>query len=218
MRLGILGTGGVSRTLAGALDARGDEVVLGTRDPAASRTAEPLAAFLAAHRDATLTTFEEAARSAELVILAVGGEHAVDVVTRAGAVALADKVLIDVTNPLDFSAGFPPTLFACNTTSLGEQVQAATPARVVKVLNTVAASVMVDPLSVANGDHDLFICGDDEEAKRSVTTLLQERFGWTSFVDLGDITMSRGSEMYLALWTRLMAAVGTHEFNIRVVR
>jgi len=87
VRLGILGTGGVSRTLAGAFVARGDEVVLGTRDPAVSRLGEVLAASFASPRDVTLTTFEEAARSAELVILALGGEHAVDVVTRDGRAA-----------------------------------------------------------------------------------------------------------------------------------
>jgi len=220
VRLAVLGTGGVGRTLAGAFDQRGDEVRLGTRDPGAAGRDGRLADFLAAHAGVRLTGFEEAAAASELAILAVGGQHAVEAVRRAGGTgsALDGKVLIDVTNPLDFSGGFPPTLFACNTTSLGEQVQAATTARVVKALNTVAASVMVDPSSVANGDHDLFVCGDDEGAKGIVGALLEERFGWQRIIDLGDLSMARGTEMYLALWTRLMAALGTSEFNVRVAR
>jgi predicted dinucleotide-binding enzyme len=113
----------------------------------------------------------------------------------------------------------PPSLTVCNTDSLGEQIQRAFPAaRVVKALNTVNAQVMVDPAGVGGGDHDLFVCGDDAEAKRQVTDWLGEWFGWRNVVDLGDISTARGTEMLLPLWVRLWAALGTPRFNLKVVR
>jgi hypothetical protein len=113
----------------------------------------------------------------------------------------------------------PPTLSVCNDDSLGEQIQRAFPdARVVKTLNTVNASVMVDPGSVP-GEHDLFICGDDDEAKAQVSSAILESFGWPAdrIHDLGDITGARAVEMYLPLWVRLMGVVGGATFNIKVV-
>lgn len=220
MRIAVLGTGAVGRTLAGALAAQGDDVTLGTRDPEATRgdAASDVPGFLDTHPDVALATFADAADGAELTVLAVGGRHALEVVAEARA-GLAGKVLLDLTNPLDFSGGFPPTLTVCNTTSLGEQVQDAAPdARVVKALNTVNVDVMVEPAAVGDGAHDLFICGNDADAKQAIATLLRERFGWQSMIDLGDISASRGTEMYLALWTRTMAALGTARFNIHVVR
>jgi hypothetical protein len=105
---------------------------------------------------------------------------------------------LDLTNLLDLPAGFSPTPSACNTTSLGEQLQAGTTAKV-EARDTVAASIMMDPASVANGDHDLFLCGDDEDAKRTVRALLEDRFGWKRLIDLGDTSMARDTEMYVAL-------------------
>jgi predicted dinucleotide-binding enzyme len=128
-------------------------------------------------------------------------------------------VLVDISIPLDFSAGFPPSLSVVNTDSVGEQLQAAHPrVRLVKALNTVNAAVMVDPGSVP-GEHVLFIAGDDAGAKAEVTALLG-RFGWPAdrILDLGDITAARGTEMYLALWIRLMRALGTSKFNIELRR
>ena len=105
---------------------------------------------------------------------------------------LAGKILIDVANPLDFSGGMPPTLTPCNTDSLGESLQREFPnAKVVKTLNTCNCKVMVDPARVP-GEHDLFICGNDAGAKDQVRTLLRE-FGWTSIIDLGDITNARAT-------------------------
>jgi hypothetical protein len=113
----------------------------------------------------------------------------------------------------------PPSLTVCNTDSLGEQIQRAFPAaRVVKTLNTTTASVMVDPALVAGGDHDLFISGNDPDAKQRVTTLLREWFGWKSVIDLGDITTARGTEMLLPIWVRLWSALGTPMFNFRIAR
>ena len=218
MRIAMLGTGMVGRALAAELARRGDEVALGTRDPSQPRGDE-LTELLDEHDAISLRSFADAVVGAELVVLAIGGDHALDVVAAVGPDALADKVLIDLSNPLDFTNGFPPTLSVCNTTSLGEQVQAAAPhARVVKALNTVNVAVMIDPAGVGAGEHDLFICGNDEGAKRLVERFLTERFGWQSFLDLGDISMARGTEMYMPLWLRLRVMLGTSNFNVRVVR
>jgi predicted dinucleotide-binding enzyme len=111
-------------------------------------------------------------------------------------------------------------LTVCNTDSLGEQVQREFPdVRVVKALNTVNCEIMIAP-SRLTGDHELFICGNDAAAKHEVTNRLSEWFGWKpgSIIDLGDISNSRGTEMFLALWVRLWGALGTPHFNIHVVR
>ncbi len=127
-------------------------------------------------------------------------------------------MLIDVSNPLDFSAGVPPTLTVCNTDSLGEQIQRAFPeALVVKSLNTMSAEVMVTP-GVVDGSHNVFVAGDDAEAKAHVGAMLVS-FGWppADILDLGDISASRGLEMYLPLWLRLWGATGTRDVNVKVV-
>jgi predicted dinucleotide-binding enzyme len=132
---------------------------------------------------------------------------------------LDGKVIIDISNPLDFSRGFPPSLSVCNTDSLAEQIQRRFPrARVVKALNTVNAAVMVDPTRVP-GDSDIFVAGDDPAAKAEVTALLTS-FGWKdgNVVDVGGISAARGLEMYLPLWLNLMQGLGTADFNIKIVR
>ncbi|MEC3913094.1 NAD(P)-binding domain-containing protein [Nocardia sp. CDC160] len=212
MKIGILGTGSVGRTLSARLVELGHDVVIGTRDVAATeaRAEEPFPAPLA--------TAAEAAAGAELVINATSGQVSVAALEGAGAENLAGKVVIDISNPLDFSQGFPPFLSVCNTDSVGEQVQRAFPeARVVKTLNTVTAAVMARPENVAGGDHTLFLSGNDADAKATVAGLLRE-FGWRDIVDLGDITTARGTEMMLPLWVRLMNALGTTEFNYKLVR
>ncbi len=137
----------------------------------------------------------------------------------AGAGNLKGKLLVDIANPLDFSNGFPPCLFSGNTDSLGEQAQRLLPeAKVVKALNHMSSSVMVDPTRVAQGDHDAFISGNDAEAKAQVEKILKEWFGWKRVIDLGDISSARGTESYLPLWLRLYGALQTADFNIKVVR
>ena len=127
-------------------------------------------------------------------------------------------MLIDVANPLDFSQGFPPSLNPVNTDSLGEQIQRAFPeARVVKTLNTMNASVMVDPASVAGGDHSVFVSGNDADAKGIVSGLLKD-FGHRDIIDLGDITTARGAEMVLPIWVRIWGALGTGAFNFKIAR
>jgi len=227
MQIGILGTGVVGQTLAAALAEKGHTVTIGTRDPAATlarETAKPPAR--AAYRDwqkanptVKLATFADAARSAEVVINATSGVGAMSALEGAGADALGEKILIDASNPLDFSKGMPPTLSVCNTDSLGEQLQRTFPrVRLVKTLNTTNVNVMVDPAAVAGGDHDLFVSGNDAAAKARVTELLRQWFGWRTVIDLGDITTARGAEMILPIWLRLWGALGSPAFNFKIAR
>lgn len=213
MKIGIFGTGDVGQALGRKLVASGHEVMLGAR---AADNAKAAAWVAEVGEGASQGTFADAAAFGALVLHCTSGAHALTVVELAGAEALAGKVMIDVTNPLDFSNGFPPTLSVCNDSSLAEQLQAALPqTHVVKALNTVANSVMVNPSGVP-GDHTLLICGDDADAKTTVTALLREGLGWTHVLDLGDITNARGTEAYLLLWTRLWRALGTGDFNIQI--
>ena len=138
--------------------------------------------------------------------------------TTAGEPNLAGKVLLDIANPLDFSQGMPPTLLVKDTDSLGEQIQAAFPdVQVVKTLNTLSAPLMVNPKALADGEHSVFVSGNDADAKKDVVALL-ESFGHTDVIDLGDISTARGSEMLLPIWLRLMGALNTPMFNFKIVR
>lgn len=212
MKIGILGTGSVGRTLAARLVELGHDVVIGTRDVAATE-AKAEAAF-----PAPLRTAPEAAAHAEVVINATAGGVSLAALEGAGAEHLTGKVLIDISNPLDFSQGFPPFLSVSNTDSVAEQIQRAFPeARVVKTLNTVTADVMAHPAKLGDGDHTVFVSGNDADAKATVTQLLRE-FGWLDIVDVGDITTARGTEQLLPLWVRLMGTLGTQNFNYKLVR
>ncbi|MGW5349023.1 NADPH-dependent F420 reductase [Streptomyces sp. NPDC004031] len=225
MRYAVLGTGIVGRTLAGKLATLGHEVVVGTRDPGATlaRTEPdaygnaPFAAWLAAHPAVALATFAEAAADAQTVVNASSGAATLDVLAAAGAANLAGKPLVDVANPLDFSRGAPPSLDPVNTDSLAEQIQRAFPAaKVVKTLNTMNVAVMVDPARVP-GEHTVFVCGADADAKKEVTALL-ESFGWppASVIDLGGVASARGTEMLLPVWLRLFGVIGHPDFNFHI--
>ena len=226
MRIAVLGTGMVGQAIAGRLAALGHDVTTGTRDVAATlaRT-EPVAmgnppyrVWAADHGDVRLASFADAAAGAELIVNATSGAVSIAALRSAGAQNLAGKVLLDIANPLDFSAGMPPTLFVKDTDSLAEQIQRTFPeAKVVKSLNTLNANLMVNPRQLANGAHSVFVSGNDAEAKKTVTALL-ESFGHTDVIDLGDISTARGTEMLLPIWMRLMGALGTPAFNFKIVR
>ena len=215
MRFAVLGTGRVGPTIASKLVALGHEVTMGSRDASNERAAAWVAQ---AGATAAAGTFADAAAFGDIVINATEGMHALDAMQTCGAEPLSGKVVIDVSNPLDFSAGFPPRLTHCGDDSIGEQIQRAFPdARVVKTLNTMNCEVMVDP-SLAPGGN-VFVSGNDPDAKLQTRALLRS-FDWpdNDIVDIGDITSARGAEAYVLLWVRLMQTEGTPRFNIRIVR
>jgi len=227
MQIGIFCTGVVGQTLAGGLAAKGHDVMIGTRDPGATlaRDTGTVASrttfreWQGANPSVKLGTFAGAARFGEALINATSGGGALPALEGAGADAMGDKILLDVSNPLDFSKGMPPTLSVCNTDSLGEQLQRAFPhVRIVKTLNTLTAALMISPASVANGDHSIFVSGNDADAKANVKRWLGEWFGWRDVIDLGDITTARGTEMLLPVWLRLWGALGTPMFNFKIMR
>jgi 8-hydroxy-5-deazaflavin:NADPH oxidoreductase len=226
MNIAVFGTGPAGRILAARFAALGHAVTLGTRD--VSRTlartepdmwgSPPPSAWLSEHPEVRLVSYAEGAADAEIVVNATNGAGSVEALTLAGAEHLAGKVVMDLSNPLDFSHGMPPSLFVEDTDSLGEQIQRAFPdARVVKTLNTMTAAVQAEPARLAAGDHSVFVSGDDADAKSTVTALLRS-LGHTDVIDLGDITTARGAEMYPPLWLRIWGALGTPMFNIKVVR
>ncbi len=225
MDIAVLGTGMVGQTIAGRLHELGHTVVVGTRDPKATlaRTAPdgmgnpPFSAWHADHPRIGLATFAEATSGGDLVVNAGSGAAALDMLGLAGAENLAGKVVVDISNPLDFSNGFPPTLFVRDTDSLGERIQRAFPeAKVVKTLNTLTASLMVDPKSLGEST-TVFVSGDDAAAKATVVTLL-ETFGHEDVIDLGPLETARGTEMMMPVWLRLMGALDSSTFNFKVVR
>ncbi|MFN2503997.1 MAG: NADPH-dependent F420 reductase [Acidimicrobiales bacterium] len=215
MRYGVLGTGVVGQTLGTKLVQLGHEVMMGSRQ-AGKEKAVPWAD--GAGTPASEGSFGDAAAFGEVVVNATAGAVSLDALRAAGPENLAGKALVDVSNPLDFSQGMPPTLTVCNTDSMGEQIQRAFPdARVVKSLNTVNAGVMVEP-GLLPTSHTIFVAGNDDDAKDQVKDLLQS-FGWPAgdILDLGDITSARAAEMYLPLWLRLAGATGSWQVNVKVL-
>lgn len=216
MRIAVLGTGEVGRTVAAGLAGLGHEVTIGSRDAVAAR--ERVGSWLADHPDVAVAGVADAAAAAELVVNATNGAGSLPTLTEAGAAALAGKVVMDIANPLAFAPGELPTLSVDNTDSLAEQIQREFPrARVVKALNTMSATVMTTPRQLADGDHSCFVAGNDTDAKKRVTSLLEE-LGHTDVIDLGDLSAARGCEMYMPLWLRIWQALGTSAFNIKIVR
>ena len=215
MRIGILGTGIVGKTLAAKLAKLGHDVRMGSR---AAGGEKAKAWVKESGGKSSEGTFADAAAHAEMVFNCTSGMASLEALKAAGAKNLQGKTLVDVANPLDFSKGMPPTLTVCNTDSLGEQIQRAFPtAKVVKTLNTVTAAVMVDP-SIIPGVHTMFVSGDDVKAKAEVINILKTGFGWKEVMDLGDIKCARAQEMHLALWVRLYAKLQTPNVNVHVAR
>lgn len=212
MKAGVLGSGMVGQAISARLAELEHDVMIGTRDP------NKLSEWQASHKDVKIGSFAETAGHGEIIFNATNGAAALDVLNMIGESNLNGKVLVDISNPLDFSKGMPPSLLVSNTDSLGEQIQRAFPqVKVVKTLNTVTANIMVYPRQVANGDHHIFVNGNDAQAKRQVTDILKS-FGWIHILDLGDITAARGTEMYLPIWLRLWGALGTGMFNVKIMK
>lgn len=215
MNIGVLGTGVVGATLASKLVALGHSVKMGSRD---ARNEKALRWAESAGKNASSGTFADAAAFGEIVLNATAGTGSLDALRAAGQEPLRGKVLIDVSNALDFSRGMPPTLFtAAEGESLAEKIQKILPdTKVVKTLNTVNASVMVDPARVG-GDSDVFLAGDDPGAKERVAGLLGE-LGWKKPVDLGGLEAARGMEAYVLFWLTVFVALKSPDFNVRIVR
>jgi predicted dinucleotide-binding enzyme len=215
MKIGILGTGIVGKTIGTKLVQLGHDVKMGSRTANNEKASEWVKASGA---NASQGTFAEAAAFGELLFNCTSGMVSLEALKIAGASNMNGKILIDISNPLDFSKGMPPTLSVCNSDSLGEQIQRAYPqVKVVKTLNTLNCNIMVNP-SLVPGSHDIFVSGNDAGAKAKVIDILKSWFGWKTVIDLGDITTARGTEMLLPIWIRLMGAFQTPNFNFKIVR
>jgi predicted dinucleotide-binding enzyme len=225
MKITVLGSGMVGQVLASKFVELGHEVWMATRDPEATRArTDPnpmsgisFAAWYAKNPDVSLCSFAEVPEDSDLLINATAGVISLDALEAVGGRKLEGKVLLDLANPLDFSKGMPPTLTVCNTDSLGEQIQRQYPtSKIVKGLNTLNCQVMVAPEMVP-GEHQVFICGDDGEAKEMICGLLNE-MGWpdSRILDLGGIASSRGTEMLMPFWMSLMGSLGTAVMNYKI--
>lgn len=214
MQIGILGSGVTAQTIGSRLIQLGHEVMLGSRDEANPNSVAWAKDQGGQH--ALYGTFMNAASFGEIVFNCTLGSASLDALQSAGAENLKGKILIDTSNPIERRTDVW-TLTVCNTDSLGEQIQRAFPeTRVVKTLNTVNANVIADPSKLLEMT-DVFVSGNDIEAKATVVRILRDWFGWRKIIDLGDITTARGVEMYVLLWHNLRNAISSQRFNIKVV-
>lgn len=216
MKIAVLGTGNVGKTIASKLVETGQEVKMGARDASNNKLNEWVQQ---AGSKAGGGTFADAAAFGEIIFNCTKGSGAIEALKAAGVDNLRGKIIIDVSNPLDDSSGFPPSLLISNTNSLGEEIQKEFPeSKVVKTLNTMWCGLMVNPRMLSE-DHNVFLCGNDSDAKSQVKVILKE-FGWKEdeMLDLGDITNARGTESYLPIWLRIYSATKNGAFNIRIVR
>jgi len=214
MQIGILGSGVTAQTIGSRLIQLGHEVMLGSRDEANPNSVAWAKDQGGQH--ALYGTFMNAASFGEIVFNCTLGSASLDALQSAGAENLKGKILIDTSNPIERRTDVW-TLTVCNTDSLGEQIQRTFPeTRVVKTLNTVNANVIADPSKLLEMT-DVFVSGNDIEAKATVVRILRDWFGWRKIIDLGDITTARGVEMYVLLWHNLRNAISSQRFNIKVV-
>lgn len=209
MNVGIIGSGDVAKALAVGFLSRGHEVMLGTRDPA------KLADWVSARDGAKAGSSSEAAAFGEIVLLATLGTATVDAVAQAGIDRFAGKIVIDATNPLRFDEKGPRLAVGFDD-SLGERVQRTIPqARVVKAFNIVGSPYMIDP-RFDGGPPTMFIGGDDDAAKQTVTEILRD-FGW-DVADLGGIEASRYLEPMCMAWVAYGARAGTWHHAFKLLR
>lgn len=214
MKIGILGSGDVGRSLGSGFAKKGYEVTIGTRDP---KKAELRKWLQANDGHASVGTFAEAAARGDIVILATHGEATESVLDQVGSKPFDGKIVIDATNPLDFSQGMPPGMFVGTTDSLGERVQRKLPkAKVVKCFNSVNHGMMTNP-QMREGIPDMLICGNDKAAKRQVAKLLKE-FGWGDPIDVGGIDGARWLEAWVALWVRVANELGSWNVALKILR
>jgi len=214
MNIGVLGSGVVGQTIGSKLVQLGHDVMMGSRDEANPKA---VAWTKQEGQHALFGSFADAASFGEILFNCTYGSASLGALHQAGAKNMKGKILIDTSNPLDYSNEIW-SLTVCNTDSLGEQIQRAFPeTRVVKTLNTINCDVMVDPNKLLEKT-DVFVSGNSADAKAFVIKILHDWFGWRSVIDLGNITTSRGVEMYVMLWRNLRLATSSYRFNIKVVR
>jgi 8-hydroxy-5-deazaflavin:NADPH oxidoreductase len=221
MKIAILGTGNVGQTFATKFIALGHEVMMGTRNVADTMQKEKFAEWHTTNTQVQLGTFAQVVAYGEIVLNALQGAATITAISSTNTNDFDGKIVLDVSNPLDTSKGFPPTLLEGlnNTNSLAEEIQKTLPnAKVVKTLSTMWCGLMVNPAMIGNGDHNTFIAGNDAYAKTRVKEILTS-FGWitSNILDLGDITKARGLEMYLPLWLSIFGATNNGAFNIKIV-
>ncbi len=227
MKISILGTGNVGQTFASRFVELGHEVMLGTRNVEATlaRTATdnygglPFAEWHSKNEKVQLGTFAQSVAFGEIVVNALQGAITISTLTSVPSTSLDGKVILDISNPLDFSKGFPPSLLEGlnNTNSLGEELQKVLPnTKVVKTLNTMYCGLMVNPRALGE-DSTVFLSGNDADAKTTIKGVLAS-FGWkeTEILDLGDITTARGTESILPIWLRIYGATQNGFFNLKV--
>ena len=195
MKIGILGSGTVGQQLALGFAKLGHEVKIGTRSP------DKLAEFIQQNPNSKITigSFEESSQFADVIVLATlwqGTESAINLANKSN---FKDKIIIDVTNPLDFSQGNPPKLLSSPNNSAGEYIQKLLPeSHIVKAFNTISAYIMCSPRR-EEGDPDLFIAGNNIEAKQFVISIARE-WGWKDVHDIGNIEQSYLIESLAMLW------------------
>jgi 8-hydroxy-5-deazaflavin:NADPH oxidoreductase len=230
MKIGIIGTGAVGRTIASKLVELKHDVMMGTRDvteklgsTAKDAYGNPsFSEWYKTNNKVKLGTFAEAGSFGEIVVNATHGGSSVTALLLTGAKNLTKKILIDIANPLDFSNGMPPGLLPGlnNTNSLGEEIQKTFPdTMVVKTLNTMWCGLMINPKLIGNGDHVNFISGNNTEAKNKVKTILNQ-FGWSdeNIIDIGDIKGARATESMLPIWLKVMSVMKNGAFNFKIVK
>jgi len=212
MKIGILGTGIVGRTLGSGFARLGHQVMIGSREP----NSEKLAKWKSENgSNAQTGTFAEAAQFSEVVVLSTLWSGTENAITLADPKNFRGKVVIDTTNPLVFEEGKLPGLAYGHTDSGGEHVQKWLPeAFVVKCFNIVGNANMVNP-KLEEGVPDMFICGNDNESKQVVNGILKE-FGWPDAIDIGGIEGARLLEPLCILWVAYGARYGTwtHAFKL----
>lgn len=209
MNVGILGSGDVGKSLARAFAALGHDVKIGSRSP------EKLSDFVAEMGGRVSSgTFEEAARFGDLIALATLGNATEEAVLLAGEANFDGKVVIDATNPLKFEPGKLPGLSIGFNDSLGERIQRQIPkGRVVKAFNTVGNALFYQP-DLPGGPPDMFIAGDDADAKKIVSQVCRH-FGW-GVIDVGGIDGARSLEPMCIVWVRhgILSGSWSHAFKM----
>jgi 8-hydroxy-5-deazaflavin:NADPH oxidoreductase len=219
MKIGVLGTGAVGEAIGSALINKGHSVMMGSRTAGNEKSKE----WRKKNGDHAFEgDFAEASVYGDLIFLCLNGAYAYDVVKELSSSDLANRIVVDVTNPLDFTQGMPPKIIEqFQGVSLGEQLQELLPhSFIVKALNTVNYKLMVDARLVNSASHNLFICGDDSTAKNQVKHFLVDNFYWKpeSLVDLGGIKSARCTEAIVPFWVLVWQSLGTPLFNFKVVQ